>query len=108
MKEAQKQAQAIMEQDEQRRRQQHEQLQRALEIQLREAEDVSLQLKKKKKQFKFKGRVNFFVFCCVPQGSGQYAGRDGSEGRGSREAKEEDPGAGGDAEAFGGGSAAGD
>lgn len=41
LKEAQKQAQALLEQDEQRRRQQHEQLQRALEVQLREAEEVS-------------------------------------------------------------------
>ena len=37
-KEAQKQAQILLEQDEQKRRQQHEQLQRTLEIQLREAE----------------------------------------------------------------------
>ncbi len=42
LKEAQKQAQALLEQDEQRRRQQHEQLQRALEVQLREAEEVSV------------------------------------------------------------------
>ncbi|XP_040049174.1 differentially expressed in FDCP 6 homolog isoform X1 [Gasterosteus aculeatus] len=41
LKEAQKQAQVLLEQDEQRRRQQHEQLQRALEVQLREAEEVS-------------------------------------------------------------------
>lgn len=41
LKEAQKQAQVLMDQDEQRRRQQHEQLQRTLEIQLREAEEVS-------------------------------------------------------------------
>ncbi|KAG7283848.1 hypothetical protein CRUP_034035 [Coryphaenoides rupestris] len=40
LKEAQKQAQVLMEQDEERRRQQHEQLQRALEIQLREAEEA--------------------------------------------------------------------
>ncbi|CAG6021378.1 unnamed protein product [Menidia menidia] len=46
LKEAQKQAQALMELDEQRRRQQHEQLQRALEVQLREAEEVSETAKK--------------------------------------------------------------
>ncbi|KAM4610946.1 differentially expressed in FDCP 6 homolog isoform 2-T2 [Polymixia lowei] len=40
LKEAQKQAQALLEQDEQRRRQQHEQLQQALEVQLREAEEA--------------------------------------------------------------------
>uniref|UniRef100_A0A3Q1J4Z3 PH domain-containing protein n=1 Tax=Anabas testudineus TaxID=64144 RepID=A0A3Q1J4Z3_ANATE len=44
LKEAQKQAQALMEQDEQRRRQQHEQLQRALEIQLREAEEARVSM----------------------------------------------------------------
>lgn len=43
LKEAQKQAQVLLEQDEQRRRQQHEQLQRALEVQLREAEEVSVE-----------------------------------------------------------------
>lgn len=42
LKEAQKQAQVLLEEDEQRRRQQHEQLQQALEIQLREAEEVSV------------------------------------------------------------------
>ncbi|KAK0132450.1 Differentially expressed in FDCP 6 [Merluccius polli] len=40
LKEAQKQAQVLLEQDEQKRRQQHEQLQQALEIQLREAEEA--------------------------------------------------------------------
>lgn len=49
LKEAQKQAQVLLEQDEQRRRQQHEQLQRNLEIQLREAEEVRMEAKKKKK-----------------------------------------------------------
>ncbi|XP_045899666.1 differentially expressed in FDCP 6 homolog [Micropterus dolomieu] len=44
LKEAQKQAQALMEQDEQRRRQQHEQLQRALEVQLREAEEARVSM----------------------------------------------------------------
>ncbi|KAM8755675.1 differentially expressed in FDCP 6 homolog isoform 2-T2 [Acanthopagrus schlegelii] len=44
LKEAQKQAQALLEQDEQRRRQQHEQLQRALEIQLREAEEARVSM----------------------------------------------------------------
>ncbi|XP_026125192.1 differentially expressed in FDCP 6 homolog isoform X2 [Carassius auratus] len=40
LKEAQRQAQALLEQDELRRRQQHEQLQQALEIQLKEAEEA--------------------------------------------------------------------
>ncbi|XP_062314557.1 differentially expressed in FDCP 6 homolog isoform X2 [Osmerus eperlanus] len=40
LKEAQRQAQALLEQDEQRRRQQHQQLQQALEVQLREAEEA--------------------------------------------------------------------
>ncbi|KAJ8257191.1 hypothetical protein GJAV_G00182910 [Gymnothorax javanicus] len=40
LREAQRQAQALLEEDEQRRRQQHEQLQRALEEQLREAEEA--------------------------------------------------------------------
>ncbi|XP_034028205.1 differentially expressed in FDCP 6 homolog isoform X2 [Thalassophryne amazonica] len=44
LKEAQKQAQILLEQDEQRRRQQHEQLQRALEIQLREAEEARVSM----------------------------------------------------------------
>ncbi|XP_040009608.1 differentially expressed in FDCP 6 homolog isoform X2 [Xiphias gladius] len=44
LKEAQKQAQALLEQDEQRRRQQHEQLQQALEIQLREAEEARVSM----------------------------------------------------------------
>ncbi|XP_033483996.1 differentially expressed in FDCP 6 homolog isoform X1 [Epinephelus lanceolatus] len=44
LKEAQKQAQALLEQDEQRRRQQHEQLQRALEIQLQEAEEARVSM----------------------------------------------------------------
>ncbi|XP_049436919.1 differentially expressed in FDCP 6 homolog isoform X2 [Epinephelus fuscoguttatus] len=44
LKEVQKQAQALMEQDEQRRRQQHEQLQRALEIQLQEAEEARVSM----------------------------------------------------------------
>ncbi|XP_031140295.1 differentially expressed in FDCP 6 homolog isoform X2 [Sander lucioperca] len=44
LKEAQKQAQALLEQDEQRRRQQHEQLQRALEVQLREAEEARVSM----------------------------------------------------------------
>lgn len=42
LKEAQRQAQALLEQDEVRRRQQHEQLQQALEIQLKEAEEVRI------------------------------------------------------------------
>lgn len=46
LKEAQKQAQVLLEKDEQRRRQQHEQLQQALEVQLREAEEVSMEAKK--------------------------------------------------------------
>ncbi|XP_029011840.1 differentially expressed in FDCP 6 homolog [Betta splendens] len=44
LKEAQKQAQVLLEQDEQRRRQQHEQLQRTLEIQLREAEEARVSM----------------------------------------------------------------
>ncbi|XP_068997272.1 differentially expressed in FDCP 6 homolog isoform X2 [Embiotoca jacksoni] len=44
LKEAQKQAQALLEQDEQRRRQQHEQLQRTLEVQLREAEEARVSM----------------------------------------------------------------
>nr|XP_015823262.2 differentially expressed in FDCP 6 homolog [Nothobranchius furzeri] len=44
LKEAQKQAQSLLEQDEQRRRQQHEQLQRTLEIQLREAEEARVSM----------------------------------------------------------------
>ncbi|KAJ8370201.1 hypothetical protein SKAU_G00102290 [Synaphobranchus kaupii] len=40
LREAQKQAQVLLEQDEQRRRKQHEQLQQALEEQLREAEEA--------------------------------------------------------------------
>uniref|UniRef100_M4A7R7 DEF6 guanine nucleotide exchange factor a n=2 Tax=Xiphophorus maculatus TaxID=8083 RepID=M4A7R7_XIPMA len=44
LKEAQKQAQVLMDQDEQRRRQQHEQLQRTLEIQLREAEEARVSM----------------------------------------------------------------
>ncbi|KAK5863499.1 hypothetical protein PBY51_000527 [Eleginops maclovinus] len=44
LKEAQKQAQALLEQDEQRRRQQHEQLQRALEVQLQEAEEARVSM----------------------------------------------------------------
>ncbi|XP_047428023.1 differentially expressed in FDCP 6 homolog isoform X2 [Mugil cephalus] len=44
LKEAQKQAQSLLEQDEQRRRQQHEQLQRALEVQLREAEEARVSM----------------------------------------------------------------
>ncbi|XP_029291859.1 differentially expressed in FDCP 6 homolog isoform X2 [Cottoperca gobio] len=44
LKEAQKQAQALMAQDEQRRRQQHEQLQRALEVQLQEAEEARVSM----------------------------------------------------------------
>ncbi|XP_029912701.1 differentially expressed in FDCP 6 homolog isoform X2 [Myripristis murdjan] len=44
LKEAQRQAQALLEQDEQRRRQQHEQLQRALEVQLREAEEARVSM----------------------------------------------------------------
>uniref|UniRef100_A0A3B3T890 DEF6 guanine nucleotide exchange factor a n=1 Tax=Paramormyrops kingsleyae TaxID=1676925 RepID=A0A3B3T890_9TELE len=40
LKEAQRQAQALLEQDEQRRRQQHEQMQQTLEVQLREAEEA--------------------------------------------------------------------
>lgn len=43
LKEAQKQAQVLLEQDEHRRRQQHEQLQQALEVQLREAEEVRVE-----------------------------------------------------------------
>lgn len=44
LKEAQKQTQALLEQDELRRRQQHEQLQRALEVQLREAEEARISM----------------------------------------------------------------
>ncbi|XP_068602520.1 differentially expressed in FDCP 6 homolog [Brachionichthys hirsutus] len=44
LKEAQKQAQALLEQDEEKRRQQHEQLQRALEVQLREAEEARVSM----------------------------------------------------------------
>uniref|UniRef100_A0A673CNH9 PH domain-containing protein n=1 Tax=Sphaeramia orbicularis TaxID=375764 RepID=A0A673CNH9_9TELE len=44
LKEAQKQAQTLLEQDEQRRRQQHEQLQKALEVQLREAEEARVSM----------------------------------------------------------------
>ncbi|XP_041801873.1 differentially expressed in FDCP 6 homolog isoform X2 [Chelmon rostratus] len=44
LKEAQKQAQVLLEQDEQRRRQQHEQLQQALEVQLREAEEARVSM----------------------------------------------------------------
>ncbi|KAI3357396.1 hypothetical protein L3Q82_015829 [Scortum barcoo] len=70
LKEAQKQAQALLEQDEQRRRQQHEQLQRALEVQLREAEEVSREEKKEKKEFAFGGRkmgvfIGFLLVLCL-------------------------------------------
>ncbi|XP_035014858.1 differentially expressed in FDCP 6 homolog isoform X1 [Hippoglossus stenolepis] len=44
LKEAQKQAQALLQQDEQRRRQQHEQLQQALEVQLKEAEEARVSM----------------------------------------------------------------
>ncbi|KAM9785517.1 differentially expressed in FDCP 6 homolog [Neosynchiropus ocellatus] len=44
LKEAQKQAQALLEQDEQRRREQHEHLQQALEVQLREAEEARVSM----------------------------------------------------------------
>ncbi|KAF6724686.1 Differentially expressed in FDCP 6-like [Oryzias melastigma] len=44
LKEAQKQAQVLLEKDEQRRRQQHEQLQQALEVQLREAEEARVSM----------------------------------------------------------------
>ncbi|XP_028308858.1 differentially expressed in FDCP 6 homolog isoform X2 [Gouania willdenowi] len=44
LKEAQKQAQALLEQDELRRRQQHEQLQQALQVQLREAEEARVSM----------------------------------------------------------------
>uniref|UniRef100_A0A3P9H2C2 DEF6 guanine nucleotide exchange factor a n=2 Tax=Oryzias TaxID=8089 RepID=A0A3P9H2C2_ORYLA len=44
LKEAQKQAQSLLEKDEQRRRQQHEQLQQALEVQLREAEEARVSM----------------------------------------------------------------
>lgn len=72
LKEAQKQAQAIMEQDEQRRRQQHEQLQRNLEIQLREAEDVSLQVKKKESYLNLRVEIcqsslSFAFLLCAPR-----------------------------------------
>lgn len=40
LKEAQRQAEILLQEEEQRRRQQHEEMQRALEIQLREAEQV--------------------------------------------------------------------
>lgn len=53
-----------------------------------------------------KQKVMGFNFV-ASEGSSQHAGRNGSERGGSREAEEEDPGAGGDAEAFGGGVAAG-
>lgn len=41
LKEAQRQAEMLLQEEEQRRRQQHEEMQRALEIQLREAEQAS-------------------------------------------------------------------
>ncbi|XP_054650677.1 differentially expressed in FDCP 6 homolog [Dunckerocampus dactyliophorus] len=44
LREAQKQAQILLEQDEERRRQQHEQLQQALEVQLREAEEARVSM----------------------------------------------------------------
>ncbi|XP_061549259.1 differentially expressed in FDCP 6 homolog isoform X2 [Phycodurus eques] len=44
LREAQKQAQDLLEQDEERRRQQHEQLQQTLEVQLREAEEVRISM----------------------------------------------------------------
>ncbi|XP_062248953.1 differentially expressed in FDCP 6 homolog isoform X2 [Platichthys flesus] len=44
LKEAQKQAQALLQQDEQKRRQQHEQLQQALEVQLKEAEEARVSM----------------------------------------------------------------
>ncbi|XP_061656300.1 differentially expressed in FDCP 6 homolog isoform X2 [Phyllopteryx taeniolatus] len=44
LREAQKQAQVLLEQDEERRRQQHEQLQQTLEVQLREAEEVRISM----------------------------------------------------------------
>ncbi|XP_060929959.1 differentially expressed in FDCP 6 homolog [Limanda limanda] len=44
LKEAQKQAQALLQQDEQKRRQQHEQLQQALEVQLKEAEQARVSM----------------------------------------------------------------
>ncbi|RXM92431.1 Differentially expressed in FDCP 6-like [Acipenser ruthenus] len=42
LKEAQRQAEVLLQQDEQRRRAQHEEMQRALEVQLRDAEQVRL------------------------------------------------------------------
>nr|XP_057939393.1 differentially expressed in FDCP 6 homolog isoform X2 [Doryrhamphus excisus] len=44
LREAQKEAQSLLEQDEDRRRQQHEQLQQALEVQLREAEEARVSM----------------------------------------------------------------
>ena len=61
LKEAQKQAQALLEQDEQRRRQQHEQMQRALEVQLKEAEEVSVE---NKKSLKSEANICEFLLLC--------------------------------------------
>lgn len=107
LKEAQKQTQALLEQDELRRRQQHEQLQRALEVQLREAEEVRVEGEEEKEDRVTKN-CHSFPRVCPSEGSNQHAGRNGSERGGGREAEEEDQGAGGDAEAARGGPAAGD
>ncbi|KAJ4933929.1 hypothetical protein JOQ06_006738 [Pogonophryne albipinna] len=61
LKEAQKQAQALLEQDEQRRRQQHEQMQRALEVQLKEAEEARKRLEEAL-QLEIKARRDEEVF----------------------------------------------
>lgn len=106
LKEAQKQTQALLEQDELRRRQQHEQLQRALEVQLREAEEVRVE--GEEGEDRVAKNCHSFPSVCPSEGSNQHAGRNGSERGGGREAEEEDQGAGGDAEAAGGGPAAGD
>lgn len=52
------------------------------------------------------GMLISLLLCLFP-GQSHYAGRDGSERGGGREAEEEDPGTGRDAEASGGGSATG-
>lgn len=45
LKEAQRQAEILLQEEEQRRRQQHEEMQRTLEIQLQEAEQVGVNLR---------------------------------------------------------------
>lgn len=83
LKEAQKQTQALLEQDELRRRQQHEQLQRALEVQLREAEEVRVEgEEEEEEEDKVAKNCHSFPRAYPPEGSNQHAGRDGSERRG--------------------------